>query len=128
MTLVYACARVHGLVATLPLRGLPAGDAVPDNGLYFIYESGEIESHAKKPKIVRIGSHATQGELRRRLNQHSSRGKNASVFRKALGGALLRRENANSPCLLPSPGQGHCGEAGRAHMRALRAHRSKSEH
>lgn len=107
MTPVEACACVHAMVATLPVRRFPADDALPANGLYFVYESSETESHTKTPRIVRIGSHATPGQLGRRLRQHSAGGKNGSVFRKALGGALLRRENAESPCLGPQPGQGH---------------------
>ena len=42
-----------------------------------------------------------------RLRMHYSGNKNSSVFRKFLGGALLRRANPNDPCLSPAPGKGH---------------------
>ena len=34
-------------------------------------------------------------------------GKNGSVFRKLLGGALMRTETPSHPCLAPGPGRGH---------------------
>src|SRR5205823_5296525 len=33
--------------------------------------------------------------------------KNFSVFRRYLGGALMRRRDADDPCLSPAPGLGH---------------------
>ena len=47
------------------------------------------------------------GGLVRRLRNHYSGRKNGSVFRKLLGGALIRRRDPDSPCLLPAPGRGH---------------------
>jgi hypothetical protein len=38
---------------------------------------------------------------------HFKGSKNSSVFRKSLGGAIIRKLNPNDPCLLPAPGQGH---------------------
>ena len=38
---------------------------------------------------------------------HYNNNKDKSVFRRYLGGALLRKDNQNSKCLLPSPGIGH---------------------
>ncbi|MFQ5947125.1 MAG: hypothetical protein ACE5MG_10300 [Candidatus Methylomirabilales bacterium] len=45
--------------------------------------------------------------MKDRLWDHYSPNKNFSVFRKFLGGALLRREHPHHPCLEPGPGQGH---------------------
>jgi len=45
--------------------------------------------------------------LVRRLRQHYSGQKNGSVFRRFLGGALIRSQNPDSPCLMPAPGRGH---------------------
>jgi hypothetical protein len=38
---------------------------------------------------------------------HYSGGKNSSVFRKFLGGAILPQTDPNSTCLQPAPGRGH---------------------
>jgi hypothetical protein len=76
--------------------------------LYVFYERGETSPHAAKGRIVRIGNHPrTQDRLVPRLRDHYSPGKNGSVFRKFLGGALLRRESVAHPCLAPGPGKGH---------------------
>jgi hypothetical protein len=104
------CARIHAALATLPFSALPA--AVPfTNGLYFFYERSEWSQHESGGRIVRIGNHPhAQGRLVGRLGDHyNSRpgAKNFSVFRRYLGGALLRREDPSCPCLQPAPGQGH---------------------
>ena len=101
------CARIHQIVAQLKAYGDP--DEVPfDNGLYFFHEEGEQSSHGNIPGIVRVGNHPkAQDRLRGRLWDHYSPNKNFSVFRKFLGGALLRRKNPAHPCLQPAPGQGH---------------------
>lgn len=79
-----------------------------NNGLYFFYEEGETSKHAPEGRIVRIGNHSlSQDSLKRRLRLHYSGGKNASVFRRLLGGAIMRRADPNNPCLKPRPGQGH---------------------
>jgi hypothetical protein len=105
-----ACARIHAALAALPPWSHPA--SVPfNNGLYFFYEQGEYSPHGLDGRIVRIGNHPrAQDRLVGRLEDHfNSRpgAKNFSVFRRYLGGALLRRSDANSPCLQPAPGQGH---------------------
>jgi len=104
------CARIHTALAALPSWRQPA--AVPfANGLYFFYEQGEWSPHAPGGRVVRIGNHPrAQGRLVGRLEDHfNSRpgAKNFSVFRRYLGGALLRREDVNGQCLQPAPGQGH---------------------
>lgn len=43
---------------------------------------------------------------------HYSGNKNSSVFRRLLGGALLRKEDPHHPCLWPAPGQGHWEKQG----------------
>jgi len=101
------CARIHTTLSTLPLRrSIDAG--VPNDGLYFFYENGEINSHGTGARVVRVGNHPhAAGGLRNRLRNHYSGNKNGSVFRKLLGGALIRQRNPDDPCLLPRPGQGH---------------------
>lgn len=89
------------------MLGNPPGIGVVA-GLYFFYEDGETSPHGPAGRVVRVGNHPrSNGGLRRRLQQHYSGGKNGSVFRKFLGGAILRSSNPNHPCLQPGPGQGH---------------------
>jgi len=77
---------------------------LPENGIYFFYESGEIWGHGGyKPRIVRIGTHK-DGNFRSRIKEHflldkSKMNFNAtkpapherSIFRKNIGRALLNK-------------------------------------
>lgn len=101
------CEQINHLLNTLPIFKNPS--EVPfNNGLYFFYETGEISTHAPEGRIVRVGNHRrSQDSLKRRLRMHYSGGKNGSVFRKFLGGAILRKTNPDSACLQPGPGQEH---------------------
>ena len=102
-----ACHEIHSALEALPLLTSPAEVPFCD-GLYFFYEDGERSEHAADGRVVRVGNHPrSNGSLRKRLRQHYSGRKNGSVFRKFLGGALLRRRHPHSPCLAPSPGKGH---------------------
>ena len=102
-----ACGEIHSALQALPLLASPAQVPFRD-GLYFFYEDGERSEHAADGRVVRVGNHPrSDGTLQKRLRQHYSGRKNGSVFRKFLGGALLRRRHPHSPCLAPSPGKGH---------------------
>lgn len=100
------CRYVHELLDTLPVYTKP--NQVPfTNGLYFFYEKGEVSIHAPNGRIVRLGNHPySSNGLIRRLQLHYSGNKNSSVFRKFLGGALMRRANPDHPCLLHWEKQG----------------------
>ena len=101
------CERVHAALLNRPLHSAPNA-TLPKNGLYFFYELGETSVHGVAGRIVRVGNHPrSQDALVRRLRDHYSGNKNGSVFRRLLGGALLRRANLSNPCLAPAPGQGH---------------------
>jgi len=102
-----ACKEIHRALLAKPLRTSPS--QVPfAEGLYFFYEQGEVSNHGPKGRIVRVGNHPrSHGGLVNRLKMHYSGNKNSSVFRKFLGGALLRKANPNDPCLAPAPGKGH---------------------
>jgi hypothetical protein len=107
------CSRVHAALTALPLWSEPA--QVPfANGLYFFYERGERSMHAPQGRVVRIGNHPqVQDRLRDRLREHyGGVKKNGSVFRRYLGGALLRRQDTDHPCLKPAPGRGHWEQHG----------------
>ena len=108
-----------------PLSGIFRGTPHParfhsPNGLYFFFESGENSPHGS-PRITRIGNHPrTQGRLVARLRDHYAtrpNAKNGSVFRRYLGGALLRRDGVEG-CLAPGPGLGHweMGNASECHI------------
>ncbi len=100
-------ARVHKSLEALPLHSIPRAN-LPRNGLYFFYEEGEVNGHDGGPRIVRVGNHPrSQDRLIGRLRDHYTGSKNGSVFRKFLGGALMRKLDPDHPCLQPSPGQGH---------------------
>jgi hypothetical protein len=102
-----ACKAIHEALLPKPVLGSPAQVPFAD-GLYFFYEDGEVSNHGPEGRIVRVGNHPrSQGGLVNRLRMHYSGNKNSSVFRKFLGGALLRRANPNDPCLSPAPGKGH---------------------
>jgi hypothetical protein len=102
-----ACREVHELLVQLPIRTRP-NEVEFQDGLYFFFEEGETSRHGPTDRVVRVGNHPrSDGGLVRRLRQHYSGNKNGSVFRKLLGGALLRSRDPDSPCLAPSPGMGH---------------------
>ena len=68
-------------------------------GLYFFYERGEKSDHGTAGRVVRIGNHPhSRNRLIGRLSDHyrtASNAKNGSVFRRYLGGALIRRRDPN---------------------------------
>lgn len=95
------------MLAALPAFEHPRDVTIKD-GLYFFYEGGESSPHAPSGRVVRIGNHPrSDGTLVRRLRQHYQGRKNGSVFRKFVGGALMRVDNRDHPCLAPAPGKGH---------------------
>ena len=105
-----ACDEIHHLLAQLPIHTDP-GQVRFTNGLYFYYEEGERSTHGPNGRIVRVGNHPnSQNRLVGRLRDHYRSGagaKNGSVFRRYVGGAVLRTRDATSACLSPGPGRGH---------------------
>jgi len=103
-----ACGKIHALLTRLPIYHSP-NEVGFKNGLYFFYEDGERDKHGlREGRIVRVGNHPrAQNGLIQRLSNHYSGNKNGSVFRRLLGGALIRRTSPRSPCLAPCPGKGH---------------------
>jgi hypothetical protein len=65
---------------------------LPHDGIYVLFENGE-ESHGGS-RIVRVGTHTGDGQLRPRLNEHFvKQNKDRSIFRKNIGRCLLTRSN-----------------------------------
>lgn len=70
---------------------------IPENGIYIIFENGE--KFGNLDRIVRIGTHTGERQLRSRLNQHFIKeNKNRSIFRKNIGRCIL---NKNKSSYLP---------------------------
>jgi hypothetical protein len=89
----YICQSVHQLFAGLPQLRSPFDKAqIPMNGIYVLYEHGEVAHGVDR--IVRIGTHTGANQLPSRLEQHFLKeNKDRSIFRKNIGRALLNRGN-----------------------------------
>lgn len=101
------CKWLHGQLEQLPLVKFPLKlEQLPENGIYFFYEDGEIWGHGgNKPRIVRIGTHK-EGNFRSRIKEHylldeskmnfdrnKPKPSDRSIFRKNIGRALLNRDS-----------------------------------
>lgn len=66
---------------------------IPENGIYIIFEKGELFDSLDR--IVRVGTHTGDKQLRSRLNQHFVKeNKNRSIFRKNIGRCLLNKDRS----------------------------------
>ena len=91
------CHRLHRLFAECPKLGFPFDTrAIPQNGIYVLFETGELAHGVDR--IVRVGTHTGSNQLPSRLEQHFLREhKDRSIFRKNIGRAILNR--AHDPFL-----------------------------
>ena len=65
---------------------------LPKNGIYIIFDKGEY--FEKMNRIVSVGTHTGENQLRSRLIQHFVKeNKNRSIFRKNIGRCILNIEN-----------------------------------
>src|SRR3989338_11170124 len=65
---------------------------IPKNGVYILFQKGE-KSHSFD-RIVRIGTHTGNNQLRPRLEQHFVKeNKDRSIFRKNIGRGFLNKSN-----------------------------------
>jgi len=102
------CQWFHTQLAQLPTVAYPfARERLPENGIYFFYEKGEVWGHGEnQPRIVRIGTHR-EGNFRSRISEHfllndakmnfgATRPPphDRSIFRKHIGRALLNRSHS----------------------------------
>ncbi|MCL2498854.1 MAG: hypothetical protein FWE90_00785 [Defluviitaleaceae bacterium] len=87
------CIRLHALFNKLPRYYWDTIDNIGfDNGIYILFEVGE--KYHGMDRIVRIGTHRSNGRLRRRLKDHFiSENKDGSIFRKNIGKAILNKNN-----------------------------------
>ena len=64
---------------------------IPLNGIYILFEKGEVAHNGDR--IVRIGTHIGDNQLRSRIYQHfENENKNRSIFRKNIGRCLLNKQ------------------------------------
>lgn len=67
-------------------------DNIPENGIYILFEKGE-KAHGVD-RIVRIGTHRGNNNLKSRLKEHFKKiNKNRSIFRTHIGTCYLKKEN-----------------------------------
>lgn len=85
------CGRMHRLFNGMPRYFWDTVDAIGfDNGIYIVFEKGE--TYYDMDRIVRVGTHTSDGRLRRRLQDHFVKeNKDGSIFRKNIGRAVLNR-------------------------------------
>ena len=98
--------KVYELIRTLPRFGFPVPiSSIPPSGIYLFFEQGEAFElgNTQFDRITRVGTHNADDRLPKRLKQHYGNlrslggNKNASAFRRHLGGALLCRSNPCDP-------------------------------
>jgi len=86
------CNKIHQWFNSLKRFKFPFDEKeIPLNGIYILFEKGE-KSHDGN-RIVRVGTHTGNNQLRSRLQQHFIKeNKDRSIFRKNIGRALLNKE------------------------------------
>lgn len=91
---LYMCARLHNLFNHLPRFRWDSIDKVEfDSGIYIIFENNE--SYYGMDRIVRVGTHRSDGRLRGRLKDHFIKENNdGSIFRKNIGRAILNKNKS----------------------------------
>ena len=87
------CERLHNLFNGLKRFSFPFNETkIPGNGIYILFE--EREKGHQADRIVRVGTHRGENQLRSRLKQHFlDENKDRSIFRKNIGRALLNKRN-----------------------------------
>jgi hypothetical protein len=87
------CEALHVWANSLPALRFPFDmRQIPLNGIYVLFEQGEVAHGANR--IVRVGTHTGDNQLPSRLCQHFLiENKDHSIFRKNIGRALLNRDN-----------------------------------
>lgn len=84
------CETVHKELDRLKARGEKPKYDVPQNGIYFWYEKGEIRRGGGQ-RVTRVGTHKKPNRLHARIKEHYGLNREGSAFRKHLGGAIMGR-------------------------------------
>lgn len=87
------CGDLHRLFNARTIHTFPYDKSViPRSGIYVLFERGQ-QAHGVR-RIVRIGTHTGDNQLRSRLRQHFLlENKDRSIFRKNIGRALLNKRD-----------------------------------
>lgn len=88
------CFEIHKWANELPRFSYPFNfNDVPLNGVYLFFEKGE--TFHSMDRIVRVGTHTGNGNLRMRLKEHlENKNKDRSIFRKNIGRAMLNKKES----------------------------------
>jgi hypothetical protein len=86
------CDKLHELFLSLPRYNWETISNIKfTNGIYIVFEKGEV--YKGKERIVRVGTHKSDGRLKERLRDHFLKeNKDGSIFRKNIGKAMLNRD------------------------------------
>jgi len=86
------CNAIHQWFNEMKKHSFPFNEQeIPENGIYILFEKGEFAHSINR--IVRIGTHTGNNQLRSRLFQHFlNQNKDRSIFRKNIGRALLNKD------------------------------------
>ncbi|WP_261303993.1 hypothetical protein [Paenibacillus andongensis] len=86
------CLKLHEIANAKPRHRFPFNNKeIPKNGIYILFENGETGHGGDR--IVRVGTHTGDHQLRSRLKQHFiQQKKDRSIFRKNIGRSLLNSE------------------------------------
>ena len=87
------CETIHNLFQNQKRHQVPFDSKqIPFNGIYILFEKGEVGHSGQR--IVRVGTHTGDDQLRSRVNQHFlNENKDRSIFRKNIGRAILNKRN-----------------------------------
>ena len=85
------CYKLHRLFNAMPRFKWDTINMVGfDNGIYIIFENGE--TYHGMDRVVRVGTHRSNGRLRGRLKDHFfTENNDGSIFRKNIGRAMLNK-------------------------------------
>jgi hypothetical protein len=85
------CHEPHQFFSRLPRFYFPFDESgIPLNGIYIVFEQGE--SGHGTDRVVRVGTHTGESQLRSRLREHFvNENKDRSIFRKNIGRAILNK-------------------------------------
>jgi len=85
------CEILHNIAHSMERHRFPFDESLfPQNGVYVLFQKSEPGHGAER--IVRVGSHTGNNQLRSRLKQHFlNENKDRSIFRKNIGRAILRK-------------------------------------
>lgn len=87
------CNKLHELFNKQTVFSFPFDESkIPLNGIYILFENGEV-GHGFR-RIVRVGTHTGNDQLRSRIRQHFlNENKDRSIFRKNIGRAILNKND-----------------------------------